>query len=75
MKFLEPTGLILILVIVLILFGPKRLPDLGKSFRKSMRAFKEEAQSETESASSDDAEASDTNGTRDSGRAGSAEKR
>jgi sec-independent protein translocase protein TatA len=35
-------GLIIILAIVLILFGPKRLPDLGKSMRKGMRAFKEE---------------------------------
>jgi sec-independent protein translocase protein TatA len=42
-KFLEPWGLIIILVVVLIIFGPKRLPDLGKSMRKGMRAFKEEA--------------------------------
>jgi len=41
---LEPWGLILIVIAVLILFGPKRLPDLGKSFRRSMKAFKEEIQ-------------------------------
>jgi len=41
-KILEPWGLILIVVMILILFGPKRLPDLGKSFRRSMKAFREE---------------------------------
>jgi len=50
-KFLEPMGLILILLIVLVLFGPKRLPDLGKSMRKGMRAFKEEVDPETDAAS------------------------
>ncbi len=45
MKLLSPTGIILILLIVLILFGPKRLPDLGRSFRKSMKAFSEEVSS------------------------------
>jgi len=38
----EPWALVLIVIAVLILFGPKRLPDLGKSFRRSMKAFKEE---------------------------------
>ena len=52
MKLLSPTGIILILLVVLILFGPKRLPDLGRSFRKSMKAFSEEM-SESPSAGSD----------------------
>jgi len=43
-KFLEPWALILILVIVLIIFGPKRLPGLGKSMRKGMRSFKDEVE-------------------------------
>ncbi len=51
MKFLQPMGLILILAVVLILFGPKRLPDLGKSMRKGMRAFKEEVEPQDEAAS------------------------
>ena len=35
------TELIIILVIVLILFGPKRLPQLGKSIGKTMKAVRE----------------------------------
>ena len=38
---LGPTELIVILVIVLILFGPKRLPQLGKSLGKTMKAIRE----------------------------------
>ena len=33
--------LIVIAGIVLLLFGPKRLPDLAKSFGKSIRLFKD----------------------------------
>ena len=33
--------LIIILVIVLVLFGPKRLPQLGKSLGKTMKAIRE----------------------------------
>lgn len=46
MKILEPWGLVLIVLIVLVLFGPKRLPDLGKSFRKSVKVFKEEIEAD-----------------------------
>lgn len=35
------TELIIILVIVLILFGPKRLPQLGKSLGKTMKAVRD----------------------------------
>ncbi|MEJ7783138.1 MAG: twin-arginine translocase TatA/TatE family subunit [Solirubrobacteraceae bacterium] len=38
---LGPTELIIILVIVLVLFGAKRLPDLGKSLGSGMREFKD----------------------------------
>ena len=31
----------LILVIVLVIFGPKRLPDLGRSLGRGMREFKD----------------------------------
>lgn len=37
--------LIIILVIVLVLFGPKRLPQLGKSIGKTMKAIREGAES------------------------------
>jgi len=36
--------LIIILVIILVLFGPKRLPQLGKSLGKTMRAIREGAE-------------------------------
>ena len=38
------TELIIILVVVLILFGPKRLPQLGKSLGKTMRSIREGAE-------------------------------
>ncbi len=36
-----PMELIIVLVIVLLLFGPKRLPQLGKSLGKTMKAIRE----------------------------------
>lgn len=36
-----PIELIVVLVIVLIVFGPKRLPDLGRSLGRGMREFKD----------------------------------
>ena len=38
-----PMELIIVLVIVLLLFGPKRLPQLGKSLGKTMKAIREGA--------------------------------
>jgi sec-independent protein translocase protein TatA len=40
---LGTTELIIILVVILILFGPKRLPQLGKSIGKTMRAIRDGA--------------------------------
>lgn len=37
---LEPTHLLFILVIVLIIFGPGKLPELGKGLGKGIREFK-----------------------------------
>ncbi|MDR7866050.1 MAG: twin-arginine translocase TatA/TatE family subunit [Sporomusaceae bacterium] len=36
------TELILVLVIVLVVFGPSKLPEVGKAIGKSIRGFKEE---------------------------------
>jgi len=33
--------LLLLLLVVLLLFGPKRLPEMGRSLGKGMREFKE----------------------------------
>jgi len=35
-----PTEIIIILVIALVVFGPKRLPEMGKSLGKGIREFK-----------------------------------
>jgi len=35
------TEIIIILVIVMILFGPKKLPELAKAIGKSVRSYKE----------------------------------
>ncbi len=55
--FLGPIGwneLVIILVIVLIIFGPRRLPDFAEAFGKSIRKFRaatREARDEIESSS------------------------
>ena len=33
-------GLILILVIALVIFGPKKLPEIGRAFGETLREFK-----------------------------------
>ena len=35
------TGLIVILVVALLIFGPKRLPEIGRSLGRGMREFKD----------------------------------
>ncbi|HYA12872.1 MAG TPA: twin-arginine translocase TatA/TatE family subunit [Syntrophales bacterium] len=37
---LQPMHLLVILVIVLIIFGPGKLPELGSSIGKAIRGFK-----------------------------------
>lgn len=34
------SGLLVILVVVLILFGPSKLPELGRAFGRTLREFK-----------------------------------
>lgn len=41
-------GLILILVIALIIFGPKKLPEVGKAFGQTFREFKNSTRELTE---------------------------
>jgi sec-independent protein translocase protein TatA len=42
MGFDNPRNLILLLIVVIVLFGAKRLPDSAKSLGKSLRIFKSE---------------------------------
>ncbi len=35
------TGLIILLVVALLVFGPKRLPEIGRSLGRGMREFKD----------------------------------
>jgi len=39
-----PTELIVILIIALIVFGPKRLPEIGRTVGKSLREFRRASQ-------------------------------
>jgi sec-independent protein translocase protein TatA len=41
MPNIGPLEIIIVLVIVLVIFGPKRLPDLGRSLGRGMREFKD----------------------------------
>ena len=41
MPNIGPLEIIIVLAIVLVIFGPKRLPDLGRSLGSGMRNFKE----------------------------------
>ena len=38
--FLSPTHILLLLVVVLVLFGAKRLPEAGRSLGTGLRGFK-----------------------------------
>ena len=56
MDLLTPVHLVIVLAIVLLLFGPKRLPEIGagigrtiKEFRNSMNEVQPEAKAEVES--------------------------
>jgi sec-independent protein translocase protein TatA len=52
---LQPMHLLVLLVVVLIIFGPGKLPDLGNSIGKAIKGFKK-AMDEPESAKTDAAD-------------------
>ena len=54
-----PTELIIVLVIVLVIFGPKRLPGLGRSLGSGMKEFRD---SVTGKGSDDDVDEDDDEG-------------
>jgi sec-independent protein translocase protein TatA len=55
-----PTELIIVLVIVLLIFGPKRLPGLGKQLGTGMREFKDSITGRGGKDDDEDDETSDT---------------
>jgi sec-independent protein translocase protein TatA len=57
-----PPELLIVLVIVLVIFGPKRLPGLGRSLGSGMREFKDSITGK----SRDDDDDDDTRGSSDS---------
>ncbi|MCM3783714.1 twin-arginine translocase TatA/TatE family subunit [Neobacillus mesonae] len=44
MPNIGPTGFILIVVVALLLFGPNKLPELGRAVGRTFREFKNGAQ-------------------------------
>jgi sec-independent protein translocase protein TatA len=44
----QPMHLLLILIVVLIIFGPGKLPDVGKAVGKTIREFKRSTQADSE---------------------------
>ncbi len=46
---LQPTHLILIIIIALIIFGPQRLPEIGKALGQSINEFKNASREMTDS--------------------------
>jgi len=46
--FMTPTALIIILVIALIIFGPGKLPELGKALGKGITEFRSATSGESE---------------------------
>jgi sec-independent protein translocase protein TatA len=51
-----PMELVIVLVIVLLIFGPKRLPSLGKQLGSGMREFKDSISGKDKDDDDDDTE-------------------
>jgi sec-independent protein translocase protein TatA len=49
-----PLEIILVVVVLLVIFGPKRLPSLGRSLGTGMREFKESVTGESKHHEDDD---------------------
>jgi sec-independent protein translocase protein TatA len=49
-ELLTPTHLIIVLVVALLLFGPRKLPELGKGLGEGLRGFKDGIKGTTDAA-------------------------
>jgi sec-independent protein translocase protein TatA len=65
MPNIGPLEIAIVLVIVLIIFGPKRLPGLGKQLGTGMREFKESITGKDKDKDDDDDRASTSDDRRD----------
>jgi sec-independent protein translocase protein TatA len=45
--WISPWELLILALVVLLIFGPKRLPEMGRSLGKGMREFKDSVTGET----------------------------
>jgi sec-independent protein translocase protein TatA len=52
--FDNPVHILMVLVVVLLLFGAKWLPEMGRSLGAGLRGFKESVSGETTTASADE---------------------
>lgn len=57
MPNIGPLEIVIVLVIVLIIFGPKRLPELGSSLGQSIREFRSSIRRHPELEAEDDEDA------------------
>ncbi|WP_028962427.1 twin-arginine translocase TatA/TatE family subunit [Sulfobacillus thermosulfidooxidans] len=48
MDLLSPMHIIVLLVVALLIFGPKRLPEIGSGLGKSIREFKQSMNSQVQ---------------------------
>ncbi len=47
-ELLQPTHLLIVLIVAVLLFGPKKLPELGKGLGDGIRNFKDSMKQATE---------------------------
>ena len=47
-NLLQPSHLLIVLVIALFVFGPKKLPELGQGLGKGIRSFRDSMKAATE---------------------------
>ncbi|HEX4231474.1 MAG TPA: twin-arginine translocase TatA/TatE family subunit [Bryobacteraceae bacterium] len=60
---LQPTHLLLILVVALFIFGPKKLPELGQGLGKGIRGFRDAMKAASEEPQKVDSPAQTTTST------------
>ena len=60
MSLLSPIHIIIILLVALLVFGPKRLPEIGRSLGQGLRELKKASRDITDALSLDDQEPTPT---------------